>query len=162
MTTDATTLKSGENRPRIEIVKRSVLLLVTLSLLAAMPTARARSTIDYRGRVGDHTVMRFTVVKRDSGRRFIVAASTGEVPVTCEGDSTLVGVGYDFRDLNIRLRDDRPFHLDSRGGGGDRVFHTEGQIGWRYGEGTFVFTGQDRGDACTSGELSWAVERKSS
>lgn len=141
-------------------MKRGALLLAILMALAIMPTAQARPTIDYRGRVGEHTVMRFTVVKRDSGRRFIVAASTGEIPVTCEGDSTLVGVGYDFRDLNIRLRDDRPFHLDRRGLGGDRVFHTGGQIGWRYGEGTFVFNGLDDGDACTSGELTWTVERE--
>ena len=142
-------------------VKRGALLLAILMALAIMPTAQARPTIDYRGRVGEHTVMRFTVVKRDSGRRFIVAASTGESPVTCEGDSSLVGVGYDYRDLNIRLRDDRPFHFDRHAFGGDGLFHAEGQIGWRNGEGTFVFNGQDDGDTCTSGELTWTVERKS-
>ena len=135
------------------------LLLAILVVLAIMPTAQARSTIIYRGRLGEHTWMKFTVVKRDSGRRFIVAASTGEIPVTCEGDSSLVGVGYDFRDLNIRLRDDRPFHFDRRAFGGNGLFQTEGQIGWRFGEGTFVFNGEDHGDACTSGELSWTVER---
>lgn len=141
-------------------MKRCILLLAVLAILAIMPAAQARQTIDYRGTVGDAGTIKLTVVKRDSGRRFIVAEKVVGISASCEGGGEFGG-GVIAHGLNVRLRDDRPFVIDIPIlGGNGGLFHTEGQIGWRVGDGVFVYTTENSdGDACTTGDLPWTVER---
>jgi hypothetical protein len=140
-------------------VKSRVLALAVLVVLGIMPAAQASQRIDYRGPLGDATI-RLTVVKRDSGRRFIVAEAVKGVSGTCEGGGEFGG-GLVAFGLNVRVRGDRPFRIDIAGlGGGDILFHTEGNLGWRQGQGTLTHTAKDSdGNPCTTGELDWTVER---
>jgi hypothetical protein len=59
---------------------------------------------------------------------------------------------------------DRPFQIDipllGPPGSPEGLFHTEGDLGWRQGSGTFTYTSEDpEGNPCTTGALDWTIER---
>ena len=139
-------------------MKFRVFALAVLVVLGIMPAAQATQPVNYRGPMGDASLT-LTVVKRDSGRRFLVAESVRNLSLTCDGGGTSIG-GTTLFGLSVRLRDDRPFRIDLALGGDRVLIETHGDLGWRRGQGTFSYSfEQNNGNLCTSGELDWTVER---
>ena len=102
-----------------------------------------------------------SVLKKDSGRRFLryIALRT---TLTCEDANTtrltvLIGMG--------RLGEDGSFAREINDPETGAYLRVDGTIGFRHGSGTWLFNQarltEDGTDAqlCTSGELTWTVER---
>lgn len=153
-------------RPRTRTFS-SVALAVLLSVFLAVP-AVAGQLIRYEGHTSAPTYNRVKafVEKKDSGRRFlrfIVVRSE----VTCEDATTFritagIGIG--------RLAEDGSFTrvIDEDEFGIPEYIRVDGSIGFREGSGTYIYStakviddGTDS-QLCSTGELTWTVERTSS
>jgi hypothetical protein len=145
-------------------------LALGLSVALAIPASASRS-ITYGGHTSASSPNRFRleVVKKDNGRRFLRGADI-EYTATCEDASTSQG-GFGFTvfgggggDLRIGANGELSTEQDL----GDFFLAIDGVIGFRHAEGTMVFSQADLTDdhqdaqLCTTGELTWTAERKSS
>jgi hypothetical protein len=133
-----------------------------ISLALALP-AFAALDIRYEGETSSpsHNRVFASVLKKDSGRRFLryIALRT---TLTCEDATTtrltvLIGRG--------RLGEDGSFAREINDPETGAYLRVDGTIGFRHGSGTWLFNQarltEDGTDAqlCTSGELTWSVER---
>ena len=133
-----------------------------ISLALALP-ASAALDIRYEGETSAPSYNRVfaSVLKKDSGRRFLryIALRT---TLTCEDANTtrltvLIGMG--------RLGEDGSFAREINDPETGAYLRVDGTIGFRHGSGTWLFNQarltEDGTDAqlCTSGELTWTVER---
>lgn len=135
-----------------------------LLLIFALP-ASASQLIEYRGETSAPSYNRVTafVLKKDNGRRLLRFIAVRSV-LTCE-DATMfrssgtIGIG--------RLDEDGSFSRVFDGGELDVALYlrVDGTIGFRHGSGTFLLsTARVTSDVtdsqlCTTGELTWTVER---
>ena len=143
----------------------AITVAILISLALALP-ASAEQLIEYRGETSAPSYNRVTafVLKKDNGRRwlqFIAIRST----LICEDATTfkssgVIGIG--------RLDEDGSFSRlidDDSGFQADFYLRVDGTIGFRNGSGTYLLStarvtsdGTDS-QLCTTGELTWTVER---
>ena len=143
----------------------SMAVAILLSLTLAIP-ASARQLIEYQGQTSAPSYHRVSayVEKKDNGRRvlrFIAIRST----LTCEDATTFkspaaIGIGRLGEDGSFSrvIEGDTPFQSDF-------YIRVDGTIGFRHGSGTYLLsTSEVTADGtdsqlCTTGELTWTVER---
>jgi hypothetical protein len=138
--------------------------LVACIVLGGTPSATAAQEIRYRGETsqGEDVVLR--VLKRDSGRRFLLR-SYAFFTATCEDSSTHYwSIAFGGR---RRLNETGSFQIDFAKTGSahnTHAYHIGGTVGFSSAEGTLEFRYASLNDAeepqlCTSGELSWTARR---
>jgi hypothetical protein len=144
----------------------TVAVTTLLSISLAAP-AFAGQLIGYEGNTSAPTYNRVkaVVLKKDSGRRFLRWIAIRSV-VTCEDASSfkisaIMGIG--------RLGEDGSFArvIQEDEFGVPEYVRVDGSIGFREGSGTYLYStakviddGTDS-QLCTTGELTWTVERTS-
>jgi len=144
----------------------TVAVTTLLSIFLAAP-AFAGQLIGYEGNTSAPTYNRVkaVVLKKDSGRRFLQWIGIRSV-VTCEDASSfkigvVMGIG--------RLGEDGSFArvIQEDEFGIPEFIRVDGSIGFREGSGTYLYStakviddGTDS-QLCTTGELTWTVERTS-
>ena len=145
----------------------TVAVTTLLSIFLAAP-AFAGQLIGYEGNTSAPTYNRVkaVVLKKDSGRRFLQWIGIRSV-VTCEDASSfkigvIMGIG--------RLGEDGSFArvIQEDEFGIPEFIRVDGSIGFREGSGTYIYStakviddGTDS-QLCSTGELTWTVERTSS
>ena len=143
----------------------SIVVAILLSLALALP-ASARQLIEYQGETSAPSYNRVGayVLKRDNGRRLLRFIAVRSI-LTCEDASTFkssagIGIG--------RLGEDGSFSRVIEGDSefkADFYLRVDGTIGFRHGSGTYILsTAEVTADGtdtqlCTTGELTWTVER---
>ncbi|HET6715136.1 MAG TPA: hypothetical protein VFI59_15700 [Actinomycetota bacterium] len=140
----------------------SIAAAFVVSVALALP-ASAGQLIRYRGETSapSYNRVKAHVVKRDSGRRVLEYIAIN-FTLTCEDATTqeviaFIGIG--------RLAEDGSFAREINRSGRGLYVRVDGTIGFRDGNGTFLFNlarlTEDGSDAqlCTTGELTWTVER---
>lgn len=140
-------------------------LIATLGLTLTVP-AVAGQRIDYRGRTSQDGQIRLQVLKRDSGRGFLLGLSMF-ITFTCEDASTQsIRFGYGS---GQRLGEDGSFGIhDLYSGISGMTVDIDGVVRWGSAEGTLEIREaaltDDGSEAqlCTTGLLDWTVDRASS
>ena len=144
----------------------SMAVAILLSLSLALP-ASAEQLIEYRGETSALSYNRVSayVLKKDNGRRFLRFIAVRSI-LTCEDATTfkssvIIGIG--------RLGEDGSFSrvIDDIAGFEDSATYVrvDGTIGFRHGSGTYLLStaevtaGGTDTQLCTTGELTWTVER---
>ena len=145
----------------------SICLALSLLPLLAHPASAARE-VAYRGRTSaplDNRI-HLRVLKKDDGRRFLNDVEI-DLTLTCEDATTEVwSVGVGWGRGGEPIQNDGQFTV--RFDFGQEFFDLEGDIDFGRATGTFEFVvarlTDDHMDAqiCTTGELTWAAERKGS
>lgn len=144
----------------------SIAVAILLSLIIALP-ALASQVIEYRGETSAPSYNRVIayVLKKDSGRRFLQFIAVRSV-LTCEDatsfkSSVIIGIGRLGEDGSFsRVIDDSDEFEDA-----GTYVRVDGTIGFRHGSGTYLLsTAEVTADGtdtqlCTTGELTWTVER---
>lgn len=140
-------------------------LIATIGVALAVP-AVAGQRISYRGRTSQDERIRFDVLKRDSGRRFLrnlVIFMT----LTCEDASTeQFGIGLGGR--GPRLGDDGSFGIhDVFAGIFGLAIDVDGVVRWGSAEGTLEISGaalteDGQAQLCTTGLVDWSADRTGS
>ena len=135
-------------------LRPATVFVLAIVLLMALPgTASAGRILKYRGQTsaGDGVAVR--VLRRDNGRLFMPKLAFERLVFSCdvgEGDEFgIAWVSYPGR----RLAEDRSFAITESG---DLI---AGRLRWLHGEGTLEMSYNQDGGTCTTGELSWSVER---
>jgi hypothetical protein len=137
-------------------------VIATLGLTLAAP-AVAGQRISYKGRTSQDERVRFEILKRDSGRRFL-RRLTFFITLTCEDASTeTFGIGNWNRQ---RLGDDGSFEAHQVYPGiFGLAIDVDGVVRWGSAEGTLEVSAaaltDDGGDAqfCTTGLVDWTADR---
>ena len=137
---------------------------ILICLVLALP-ASAAQLIEYQGETSAPSFNRVTafVLKKDNGRRLLRFIAFRSV-LTCEDATTFksrgtIGIG--------RLDEDGSFSRLIDGSELDIALYlrVDGTIGFRHGSGSFllstarVTSGGTDSQLCTTGELTWTVER---
>jgi hypothetical protein len=137
-------------------------MVATLGVTLALP-AVAGQRISYRGRSSQDDRIQLTILKRDSGRRFL-SRSLFYITLTCEDASTeTFGIGG-FGDAQ-RLGDDGSFGVHELYPGiFGLAIDIDGVVRWGSAEGTLELSAAaltDDGDAqfCTTGLVDWTADR---
>jgi hypothetical protein len=137
-------------------------MIAMLGLTLALP-ALAGQRINYRGRTSQDQRIRFEILKKDDGRRFL-----GELVIymtlTCEDASTEdFGIGFGAR---VPLGDDGSFEMHQVYSGlFGYAYDIHGIVRWGSAEGTLEISApgltEDGGAAmfCTTGLVDWTAER---
>jgi hypothetical protein len=129
------------------------LVMVLLVLIALPATASAARIIKYQGELSTADTVVASVLRRDNGRLFLRKLGFERLVFTCdEGDGDEIGISW-VAYPGRRLDQDRSFAITESG---DLV---AGTLRWRHGEGTLEMSYRRNGDTCTTGELTWSVER---
>jgi hypothetical protein len=134
--------------------RATVGLAVALMMLIALPaTASAARIIKYRGELSTGDTVVASVLRRDNRRLFLRKLGFERLVFTCdEGDGDEVGISW-VAYPGRRLDPDRSFAITESG---DLV---AGTLHWGHGEGTLEMSYAQDGGTCTTGELTWSVER---
>jgi hypothetical protein len=138
---------------------------ILICLVLALP-ASAAQLVEYRGETSAPSYNRVSayVLKKDDGRRLLRFIAVRSI-LTCEDASTFkssagIGIG--------RLGEDGSFSRVIEGDSefqADFYLRVDGTIGFRHGNGTYLLsTAEVTADGtdtqlCTTGELTWTVER---
>ena len=144
----------------------STAVAILLSLSLALP-ASGSQLIEYRGETSAPSYNRVSayVLKKDNGRRFLRFIAARSI-LTCEDATTfkssvIIGIGRLDQDGSFsRVIDDSGELEDSA-----TYVRVDGTIGFRHGNGTYLLsTAEVTADGtdsqlCTTGELTWTVER---
>ncbi|HET6712459.1 MAG TPA: hypothetical protein VFI59_01935 [Actinomycetota bacterium] len=147
-----------------------VLTVTAMLVVTLVGSASAGQIITYRGETSDTQTVRLAILKRDSGRRFLLGF-TVFFTVTCEDGSTGTYAGIGARGMKLRLGEGGEFQYDSRpqqpGEPSDVTWHFAGTVGFGSAEGTFEFkyanlTEDGQAQLCTTGVLDWTADRRRS
>ena len=134
--------------------RAAVGIAVALLVLIALPaSASAARIIKYRGELSTGDTVVVSVLRRDNGRLFLRKLGFERLAFTCdEGEGEEIGISW-LAYPGRRLDQDRSFAITESG---DIV---AGTLRWRRGEGTLEMSYRQEGGMCTTGELTWSVER---
>lgn len=125
-------------------------------LLAAVPgpaSASGARIIKYRGELSTGDTVLVSVLRRDNGRLFLRKLGFERLVFTCDvGEGDEVGISW-VSYPGRRLDQDRSFAITEAG---DLV---AGTLRWARGEGTLEMSYPQDGGTCTTGALTWTVER---
>ena len=151
----------------MRIATRCVLVLTIIALLGVTLAAPAVAgqRIRYEGRTSQEERIRFNVVKRESGRRFLRGLVVF-MELTCE-DASTEEFGIGFGGIIQRLGDDGSFEIH-------KVFEgvfglsidIDGVVRWGSAEGTLEVKAaaltDDASEAqlCTTGVVNWSADRE--
>ncbi len=138
-------------------------VLVGLAFGATTPAAGAGRLQRWVGTTSQDEAIRFGLVKHDDGsvtlQEFDFSAT-----LTCSVDGTTQewGLGFGWGGRGPAL-DGRMVTFDQNYG--DSVMHLAGRIGVHHGSGTLVyrspqFTQDEQLQECSTGDLTWTVDRK--
>jgi hypothetical protein len=141
----------------------SIIGALLLSVVLAI-TASAHQVITYKGNTSGATPnrIRFSVLKRDDGQRFLRGPVEMRLQATCEDDST-VQIWWIISRARARLGEAGEFSwdFDARG----TYLAMEGAIGFRNASGTAIgvtarlINDHTDSQVCTTGDLTWTAER---
>jgi len=141
------------------VLSLTAMLVVTLGGLAS-----AGQLIEYSGVTSQEDGMGFTVLKRDSGRRFLRRFHIS-FTTTCE-DATTNDFSLQFGGQR-RLGEQGEFqrHFVRSGEPFSYAFHVDGAVRFIRANGTFEFsyasfTEDEQLQLCTTGELDWSASRQ--
>ena len=134
--------------------RATVGIAAALLVLIALPaTASAARIIKYRGELSTGDTVVASVLRRDNGRLFLRKLGFERLAFTCdEGGGDEIGISW-LAYPGRRLDHDRSFAITESG---DLV---AGTLRWRHGDGTLEMSYAQSGGTCTTGELTWSVER---
>jgi len=131
----------------------SIIGALLLSVVLAIP-ASAHQVITYKGNTSGATPnrIRFNVLKRDDGQRFLRGPVEMRLQATCEDDST-VQIWWIISRARARLGEAGEFSWDFDARGTDLA------MGTAIGVTARLINDHTDSQVCTTGDLTWTAER---